>query len=508
MSRWKRFSLFLFIAVAAGAAACVIGLLLTVHPSEIERVFDGTEAVFVEGHNLSTSWHDLSRTDYIKSGAYRGLSELPLFRGSLGSAPGNGAGWVEKITPDAVMSAVGDECALGVYLTGERAGLLLVSRVEPNFLLMDRILALLGSDAGVVVSPYRGTRVKRASLGAGHNILWSLDGNLLILSDNSAVFYAALDRHIDNRTGSIVWNRAFRRMKRNRSGSELISGYAVTGRIVSMPGFNDAVPSGLASLLPAALTFSLSYEGGAATLTLNSAGGLFPSPVLFDRMKKSVPVLRDDELAAVCVRGVDTPSPLPFKTTNPPVPEDIFPGLLPALFPGGFSAVVLGAPKDGGGPGIVFLGGSSPSFAETVAELRRETGLDERRATESGVDISVLERGGIPYLAWARRGDTTVVSDRPDLLLEIDAGELETCPGFRYNISDRAAAFILRPRRIYSELARSAGPVMMPFSDLSLDQQRRLFAALYPADLINGDVSLTGRKLRVEVDIYVEDAVP
>jgi hypothetical protein len=508
MRKWKSFFVFLIIVSLTAGTACIIDLLLRPRLSEIERVFDGTEVLFVEGKGLLTAWRDLNRTDYWKTGTYKGLLELPPVRDFLGSMTKDGTSWTERISPDAVMSAIGDESALGIYVKGASPRLLFVSRVDPNFLLMDRILVLLGNDAGIVIIPYRGMRVKEGPLDEGRSLFWTLDGDFLILSDDSDIFYAAVDRHIDKETGPIITNGEFRRLKRNRSTSELVSGYAVTKRLISIPGIEGAVPDAVGSLLPTSFRFSLSYADGTAVLDVRSRGGLDMVPHLWRRAKMPVPVLRDDEMAAVCMGRIPAPSPSTRDAAGPPLPGDTFPGLLPSLFPNGFSVSVIGGPRSDGVPGMVALGRESSSFFKAVEEVRKRADLVESRATVKGSDLSILRKDGVAYLAWTQRGDRILVSDRPDLLEDMPVEGLERCRGFRYNNPDGEITFMIRPRLIHRNLIASGKPIAMSYLDLSIDEQRRLFAALYPADEIDGYVSLVEGELKIKIGIHVEDTIP
>ncbi len=504
-------SLFLVpLVVAAIAATAYIGsLFLSPHPSEIEKVFDGTEAVFVEGKGLLTAWRDLGRTDYFKSGTYRGLLDLPPVHDALGSMLGAGTAWAQRITPDAYLSAVGDESALGIYEKAQASRFLFASRVDPDFLLMDRILALLSSDTGIVIVPYRGLRVKVAHLDGGRSLLWALDGQLLILSDDPDIFYAALNRHIEKKTGSIIDNREFRRLKRKLATSDLISGYAVTKRIVSILGMEGAFPETAVLILPASFRFSLSYADGAAVIDVSSKGGLdlLSGLSLSGRRKLPVPLLKDGEIAAACVGRMSAPSAPSPDEAGPPLPEDAFPGLLPSLFPDGFSVSVVGV-KDGAELGIVALGRESPSFFKTLEGVKGQTGLVERRMRSKGLDLVILKKDRVPYLVWTQRGDRILVANLPDLITDMSVEDLETCSGFRYNSPNGEITFMMKPRLLHRDLVRSDRPAAMPFMDLSLDEQRRLSAALYPMDAINGYASLAGGELRIEIGIHLQDAVP
>ena len=262
MNGWKKFTLLAVILIVIVGAAFFVRRLLEPRPSEIERLFDGTEVLFVEGKDLLAAWRILSQTEYWQNRTYEGLQELPPVRTLLDSINGADGNWTERINIDTVMSAVGNESALGIYAGEVSPRFLLVSRVDPNFLLVDRLLSFAGTDAGITVTPYRGLRVKEAALDAGRSLRWALDGDLLLLSNDADILYAALDRHIDNTTGRIASNRDFRRMKKDREPSRLISGYAVTGRLMSIAGASETFPGVARASLPGSVFFFASYDEG------------------------------------------------------------------------------------------------------------------------------------------------------------------------------------------------------------------------------------------------------
>lgn len=504
MSKWKSFSLILVIVMVTAGAACIVSRLLRPEPSEIERVFDGTEAVFVKAQDLLKIWRILSQTDYVRSTAYEGLLSLPPVQEIIDTIHAGG-GWVDRINPDAVMSAVGDESALGLYAEDGSLRSLFVSRVDPNFLLVDRILAFVGGDAGITVTPYRGMRVKEASLDGGRPLLWALDGDLLILSDSTDIFYAAIDRHVSGTSGMIAANRDFRRMKRDTGPSRLISGYAVTKRLLTIPKMREAFSGAARTLMPESLRFSLSYADGLVTLDVESARGVDPLSWLSNPKKGAIPLLGDGEIAAVRVGRMP---PLLWDMAGQPSPRPPLPRLLPLLFPGGFSVLMLSDPHGAGEPGVIAGGRRCSSWTAAVARLKETSGLVERNTTIAGLDISILDDNGVPYLAWTERGDQILVSKSADLLASMPLEILETGESFGYNSPDGQIMLTIRSRLMYRELERSTKPIPIPFVDLSLDEQKRLLAALYPAESIDGYASVNGKEIKITIGIHIGDVMP
>jgi hypothetical protein len=505
MNKWKSFTLLFIILIALIGAACLVNRLLQPRPSEIERVFDGTEAVFIESRGLLAAWRTLSQTDYWKSGTYKGLLELPPVTKALDTTHTADGNWIDRLNLDAVMSAVGDESALGVYTEGGSSRLLFVSRVDPNFLLLDRMLAFAGSQAGITVVQYRTMRVKEAALEKGRSLLWALDGDFLIVSDNKDVFYAAVDRHIDGTTGGIASNRDFRRMKRNDEPSLIISGYAVTERLVAIPKTRGLFSDTIWKLMPGSLRFRISYANGVAALDVEGIRNINPFSLFSGNRRRAIPPLPDNEIAAAWVGRMPLSSP---DTSFPSVPAGPLPGLLPSLFPDGFSVFVLSDPRGTGEPGMIAVGEHSISWVTTVARLKETSGLIERGETTAGVNLSILDNGGVPYLAWTERTGRMIVSGRPDLLVEMPLETLEMSNGFGYNGADGEISLSIRPRLMYREIERSTKPIPISFTDFSLDQERRLAAALYAAEYVDGYASIAGNGLKIDIGIHVEDVIP
>ncbi len=357
MNGWKKFTLLTVILIAIVGAAFFIRRLLEPRPSEMERLFDGTEVLFVEGKDLLAAWRAVSQTEYWQSRTFEGLQELPPIRTLLDSVNGEDGNWTERITIDTVMSAVGNESALGIYAGEVSPRFLLVSRVDPNFLLVDRLLSFAGTDAGITVTPYRGLRVKEAALDAGRSLLWALDGDLLLLSNDADILYAALDRHIDKTTGRIASNRDFRRMKKDREPSRLISGYAVTGRLMSIAGASETFPNAARASLTGSILFFVSYDEGVLALHAEGASGidllsLFPHDRY--RGKREPPVLIDSVVAAVRVGRIPPPG---GDVADPPSLEAGLAGIFPYLFPDGFTLLLLGRPGVQRGGGAYRRGG-------------------------------------------------------------------------------------------------------------------------------------------------------
>jgi hypothetical protein len=504
MNGWKKFTLLAVILIVIAGTAFFIRRLLEPRPSEMERLFDGTEVLFVEGKDLLAAWRTLSKTEYWQSRTYEGLQELPPVNTLLDSINGADGDWTERINIDTVMSAVGNESALGIYAGEVPPRFLLVSRVDPNFLLVDRLLSFAGAEAGITVTPYRGLRVKEAALDAGRSLLWALDGDLLLLSNDPDILYAALDRHIDKTMGRIASNRDFRRMKKDREPSRLISGYAVTGRLMSMTGASETFPNAARASLPRSVFFFASYDEGVLALHAEGTSDI-DLPSLFPHGgRREPPALDDGVVAAVRVGRIPPPG---GDVADPPSLEAGLAGIFPYLFPDGFTLLFPGDTGCSGGTGLIGVGETRPSMEAAIDRLRLP-GMTERTVTGSGTDCRVLEKDGVAYLAWTGRGGRTVVSDRCESLIGMPPEILETGGGLGYTTADGEITLALMPRRIYRELERCDSPLPIPSVTLSLDQQRRLFAALYAAERVDGYASINGRTPVIDIAIHVEDAIP
>ena len=333
------------------------------------------------------------------------------------------------------MSAVGNESALGIYAGEVSPRFLLVSRVDPNFLLVDRLLSFAGTDAGITVTPYRGLRVKEAALDARRSLLWALDGDLLLLSNDADILSAALDRHIDKTTGRIASNRDFRRMKKDREPSRLVSGYAVTGRLMSidrrvgnLPGRRPGVTA------PLCLLFCLLRRRRLVTSRGRHKRHRPPFIVPHDRYRgrREPPALGDGVVAAVRVGRMP---PAGGGVADPPSLEAGLAGILPYLFPDGFSLLIPGDTECSGGAGLIGVGESRPSMEAAIDRLRLP-GMTERTVTGAGTDCRVLEKDGVAYLAWTERGGRIVVSDRYESLIGMPPEILETGGGLGYTTAD------------------------------------------------------------------------
>lgn len=503
MKGWKSFTLLALLILMAAGSVCLVFLLRQPETTEVERVFDGTEVVFIEGSGLLSRWRILTTTKYMQSRTYEGLEELPPVRDALAALGGGNGAWIDHVNADAIMSAVGDESALGIYAAnGRPSRFLFVSRVDPNFLLADRLLAFAGADAGITITEHRDTRVKEAALDRGRPILWALDGDFLILSDDPKRFYAALDRHIDGTVGPIAASREFRRIKAMGVRERLISGYVVTKRLATPGGLAGFLPDA-AVLSPDPLFFSVSYAGGVIVFEAKSMGRLDIFELFPDNVRKQRREPSDGVLAVVSAG----PIPPARRHAEEPAQEPSLARLLPLLFPDGFTMCMLGDERCGGPPATVAAGETRPSTKAAIDRLREMPGITILDPAEARAYLPAVEKqDGRLFLAVADRNGRTVVSDRPDLLAGIPAQTLETGGGLGYTTAHGEISFAIAPRLLYREIERCGHPI--PSVTLSLGQQRRLLSALLPAQRIDGHALIERDRLTIDIAIHIEDAIP
>jgi len=196
--------------------------LLEPRPSEIERLFDGTRSVR-RGKNLLTPGVPSAKRYWQNVHTRACRSCRPCH------APGFDQ-WCRRRLDERnqsryVMSPSATSRPRHLC-RGGLARFLLASSVDPNFLLVDRLLSFAGAKPGSR-SRLPGLRSRKRRLTWG-NPLWALD-EISSCSERRRYPFRALDRHIDDTTGRIASNRDFPAHEKGTGTSRLVSGYAVTG---------------------------------------------------------------------------------------------------------------------------------------------------------------------------------------------------------------------------------------------------------------------------------------
>lgn len=223
----KKTFLYILIVILLAVSAFVLYRLLRpearISPlTEVELVFPGGEAVFVEAGGLRDVWDLFKGSDYYKEKGYTPLLTVPVLEefsrkfeeieGEIG----------RDVSFDVLMYLLGREVALGFYMdgSGEEIGegldYLVVSRVYPEVIFVERLATFFAGDRYITESNYRGLKLKEIVIEEGREgtqdfgkIVYTINGDLLILTGSKDLFHAAADRHLDGGRGGLADDRRF-----------------------------------------------------------------------------------------------------------------------------------------------------------------------------------------------------------------------------------------------------------------------------------------------------------
>ena len=494
------------ILAAAIIGTYLIHLLLAPKTTEIERIFSGDEAAFIETSGLSATWNSLKETRYARAEGYRPFFEIAQVKDLLDKLRLQEAIWGKGIDAESVMGLLGNESALGIYPDEGSMHLLFVSRVEPNFLLMERLFVFTQSGEGVTVTRYRTVRVKEAAIADGQRLWYTLDGNLLILSDDRDLFFSALDRSLDGESGGLSSVPSFRKLARERRDGTLISGFIVKEKIIGIPGIGEVLSDTVWVFTPQSFRFSLASEGDIVTLTVRGEGvwPILPK-ILSGKREETSPEMSDIPVLLSVGR-----LPEPFRkeiTSMLPVKKTVI-TLAPSLFPEGFSAYLSPDPERRRPPAVVVVGEWSPSFGEFLEQTIHEEGLLTARESAGGIDMHTYTKDGVGFLSWAEADGKIVVSEGPDQVVHAVSESLVKKGSFGYNMGNDGLRLTVRPRLVSDELERFPDSAAGISWGLSPADVEKLFLALYPVDELDAGLSVTGGTGEVTVDVRVEDRLP
>ncbi|MBN1573318.1 MAG: hypothetical protein JW984_09005 [Deltaproteobacteria bacterium] len=393
--------LFLSFLVLIGIALSALILFRLLRPekptytiTEVERVFPGGETIFVESRGLRDAWNLFKGSDYYRERGYASLLTLPVldeFSREIGGVEGDIG---RDISFDIVMYLMGLESAVGFYMDEtdkERLDYLVVSRVYPEILFMERLATFFAGERYVTESKYRGLKVKEIVIDSDgeesrdiHKIVYTINGDLLILADKEELFYIAADRHLEGKRGGLCEDERFisARGKVDNLERPCIFGFVDSKEMRETP-----VASKVLSEIESNLSFDLLLFGaridetggddlnaGEIVVELETRGGnnrgIGKSRAGFFSGGLPKPEITEDELVLVKVHDLSI------------LPEGVFKGSFPSkgimlsalsdlVFDGFAAAVVEG---DGNCPGLVAWGKSPPGAIKVISKVSEKNG--------------------------------------------------------------------------------------------------------------------------------------
>ncbi len=502
--RYTRFIIIVALLVAAGIY--LLWRLLTPTPTEVERIFPGDEVVFIETSGLFDAYGALKETRYFQAQGYEPLLEIEQVRKLLDAMSQQSEIFGKGFNADALMSLIGNESGIGIYRQGKGISFLLVSRVKPDFLLMERLFIFAQGNKEIHIAKYRGLRVKDAGIGKGQRIFWALDGDFLILADEREIFFSALNRYLDKERGFLTWVPAFRKLTRERDDGTLISGFVLEKGIKGLPGAGEKLSGAIGGFLPDSFRFYLSRKGNRVALTVRGSAGRDILPDFVSRKTRVIPPDTSGNLMTVSVGAI------PERTWKAVAavlgPQKNTPAPIPLLFPDGFRLLLAPDRARVRPPAVFLVGKRTPFFTGLIEKTARDQRLTPVVESVSGITVHRYDKDGTPYLLWAERGGTVVMSEGSGSLADLVKETLETGNQSGYNEGAGGLSFDVKPRLISDELTRFPGFLSDVIGGFSSTDAERLFTGLIAVDEIGAELSVGGRKFELTVGMRVEDRMP
>jgi hypothetical protein len=492
--------------------------------TEIERVFPGGEIAFVKTSGVAELLASVGETRYITERGYRPLLETEVFTRFLESVGGAENEWIQDVNLSIVLAFLGYESALGVYASGaegeehgrDRAPhLLFVSRVHPSVLLLDRLLRFFDEDDRIGEATYHGRGITILPVDDGKKVLYSLEGDFLILSDDPDIFYAALSRFLDEGEIESSENTAVSLLGKEHTEDTLVSGFIYPDRIPESIGL--LLPLGentMGSIPEMMIAFTAEYEPEQNHLRVNIRRGSTPFPIAAERQQTPRKTLEDDELAFIYNKDF-----LPSDLGN----YDRFDYFFPLrswcrLFPGEFFVSLIGDPRAPKKPEITVFdfspaGGSVPESLWGGGEydiLKMEVG--EQTINFARVDGAVT-------LAWVLvecdLEDTLIAGSSTDSVADgmgrfpnirrrypegMEAGlYLEASPR---RISEEAAMFPEQFDRVVFDILFS------PDDNRGLDRNLDFLAGFYPVRWMGVEAHRDADDASLVIIMELKDGMP
>ena len=435
--------------------------------TEIERVFPGGEVAFVKTEGFINVWNVFKNSNYYRDKGYRPLLTIPGIYEMFQEIEEVEEKIGRNVNIDFIMYLLGGESAVGFYVNELDEGVngnvnikggldyLVVSRVYPEVLFVERLAIFFAGEKYITESNYLGLIVKEIEVkeievkeievketevdGKGEKgqnlinsqkIIYALDGDFLILSGDRALFNTAVEQHIDKKfykkVGGLSNNKVFIKAKEKvdaKGDKPYIFGFVDIERLKEFPSISEMLFESEKYLSNDQLLFNAIFDVGGnssrvtAELELRDSESTAPRD-LTDRFlagdgKKTV--FTEDALITMNVNDLSFLSDVALKESSPS--EEMMLSTAFRLFSAGFSLALVGG--DGNCPGLSAWGKSPPGAMKTITTMVEKNGW---AIIESETDdlkmFSVVETVafGPELMVFTFNDDILFVGDRGEIV--------------------------------------------------------------------------------------------
>ncbi|GEM_PF-3428742 len=553
--------LFLSLLVIIGLALFVLVLYRLLRPekpvytiTEVERVFPGGETIFVESRGLRDVWDLLKGSDYYREKGYAPLLTLPVL-----DELSREIGEIEEdigrdINFDVVMHLLGLESGVGFYMGESDKGefdYLVVSRVYPEILFMERLATFFAGERYVTESKYRGLKVKEIVIDKDaeegrdiHKIVYTIDGDLLILTGKRDLFNTAADRHLDGGRGGLTKDERFISARGKvydldrRGEKPCIFGFVDSKGMRDTPIASKALAKMESYLSCDLLLFSAHIDGDGRVgddfnpskivVGLETKGGRSRSPggskggFSAGGFLKSE--IADDELILVKANDLSLLPEAVLKGSSPT--KEILLSALFNLFFDGFTAAIV--QKDGRCPALAAWGKSPPGAMKIITEVAEKNGwavVEKETGDLKSYSVVETETLGPELMVIAFHGDDLFMADDTDLLKAlINRVKLKESAGKSIRLPLKEAVFsrsggregglslTVRPGPVWESMKTcpsgfdllSARLYPSSEDDVPLLKRCRFIKGLYPIREVVVGISPADGGIKAEININID----
>ena len=428
--------------------------------TEIERVFPGGEVAFVKTEGFINVWNVFKDSNYYRERGYRPLLTIPgVYEISQ---------MIEEVEEkigrdvnfDLIMYLLGRESAVGFYVNDSDGGVngngglgyLVVARVYPEILFVERLGTFFVGDKYIKESKYLGLIVKEIEVkeikvgGEGEKdrnardsrkFFYTLDGDFLILSGDRALLNTAVGQYIDKKIAKKIDskvvglsnNKTFLEAKEKvdaNGNKSYIFGFVDMEQLKDFPSISEMIVESEKYLSSDQMIFNALFdvEGDFNRVTVElelRENGSATSKKFTDRFlvgSGTKTIFTDDALISISVNDLSFLLEAALKESPPS--KEILLSTVFRLFNAGFSiALVRG---DGTCPGLSAWGKSPPGAMKIIEAMAEKNGWDIIESETDDLKLFSVVEAAAPkteLMVFAFNDDILFVGDRVEIVASL-----------------------------------------------------------------------------------------
>ena len=406
---------------------------------------------------------------------------------------------------------------------------------------MERILSFFADKDILRKSKYKGMRIRGIIEDGEVIVLYTMDGDFLILSDDPGIFYGAVDNYIMETPGTTFPEGNFVTLRRELDEETRISGFIVPERLSRITALNEVadIESGLFS--PELLLFDLGWGDNEADLEVKARGGF--AYLLFNYFGRigEPPPLKGGEIFTLYYKKFPfIPQMLKVSDLLPdgffhdtPQGHATYDYTIDDLYKNWFVVSLYYAPVNSidpkKRPGFVLFGYASPGSQDILDREARSLGLSVSVESYDGLNIFIargsshegyfsketpqghatLDYANGNEKAWCYVDGVLLLGDNIDYLLMV-ARELKDGTGFDYHRLGYGSNLEVKPDLLWDAMSRFPTYfndlfAVSPSGGNYISEDILFIEGLKASPLISAVLGLDGRGIGLSVNIELED---